>query len=975
MDFPDANFPNHQTVQTTRREVFYEYGSHGYADVGSIYGQKIEAFCQKVPEGFHGKRDSLCAKRPTLPLSQRPNDVNTNRDDVMSKVFKLQKEAQNFRKLVKVYNFKNHTLSARVKRQLRLCHSSSTSNGGEELHIDIIQKLTEQYQQLRDLSDIPKTNSEYAGGCVSCLPGSRSSGSSSDCRLVSAIGETLSQLRITDIKINHEDLTLQPINHQVIEAAPVREVTTRCVLGKEHIAVRGLTGCMLYSVGRGASDVTLVGKEDFSTEQGRPTSVCLSGYIPGDCLVSMTTGAVYLWSPGNRQKQVINDRSTRFKCTLPWRRAEFGAHPREVIASDPTVVQLFDIRRSPTKQGVDLFALPSPLVLPGERIHVSTQSTVSEFYHFVACDYNFFLLDQRFPGTPVLSWKHMLVNPPQYLGGVNFPSKGHSLLLMASQSPPEVCCYKYNCSSGMAAQALGAPWRVSRIDDIFHHGSVCGGTAGVMVSERFNTSLIGVAAVPLDDGFFAVQVDSYGEVFYQGYNFTNTGGDKTCSMETDNQSWDDITIGKGRRWISRYIKHREKNKDKNCKEILRQPENNFDKEITLVKQPHISCPLCHPEIESIDNDTDICPACHQSLTTGQQLVQAGKGLVGYWPGDIKLWGEQLKSKGNQVRETQRTEEKESFPRTNALSKILVSLWEEESPDLTQLLQQRDEETRKKKEARQKKRKEKSSYLMDGDQQLIRSLQQAVDGGSRQQSRESSESRQRSPPPGGTVSRQRSPPPGGTVSRNGSPQPGGSRDDNLVSPSWIDNRGTGSDGEDSDASFHRLFGIDISTMREDDDQQKAGADSSAITQSWGLANIQETPYQENRSFTNLHSSRKRKRLTSESLFSDDQSEDAAKQPTADREAFSLDRSYRVTQTTNGDTIGNEDNWDSQFFSQDIAQSFTMFSGSFVLPSPATPTPSDPHLSFTSKPKQLRLTASPNTDWKSHKKKGRLSIGGF
>ncbi|XP_033750206.1 uncharacterized protein LOC117334613 isoform X2 [Pecten maximus] len=941
MDFPEANFPNQSSQTTKRHEVFYEYGSHGNVDVGSHYGQKNDVFFQKVPEGFQRKEDNLCARRPTLPLLSRPESVCTNNtNDLMKEILKNQEEALNFKKLVKLYNFKNHTLSDRVKWQIRSYYSSSTqTRGGEkELRNGLLQKLTEQYQKYRELSDISKTNSEYAGGCVSYLRSSRSSDKkNTDVRLVSAAGNNFSQLRITHIQIDHKELTLSPTHHEILEDSPVREVTSRCVSGVEHIAVRGLNTCRLYSNGHDGGSFTSVEVADFSPQQGYPTSVCLSNYIPGDCLVSMTTGAVYLWSPDNRLTKVIEDKPTRFSCTLPWRRAEFGAHPREVVASDPTVVQLFDVRSS-RKPGVDLFALPSPLLMMGERIHISTQSTASEFYHFVACDYSLFLLDQRFPSTPVLSWKHMLANPPQYLEGVNFPTRDHSLLLICSQSPPEVCCYNYKCSSGKAAQALGAPWRVSRIDDVFHHGSVCGGTAEIVLTERFNTSLTGIATVPLDDGFFAVQMDSYGEIFYQGYQFSGEVHDKTCSTEREIQSWDDITIKKGLKWISRYVKKsKEMAKDKNNKQILTPQTNYVRTNLSLAKQPHISCPLCHPEVEKIDADTDHCPACHQSLTTGQQLVQAGKRVVRYQPDGIRHWGDRYKSKeylwetphntqnsGNlkEMPESSTRGTKESFPKTNALSKILVALWEEESPDLTALLLEKDEEVKKKKEENKEKRLNKSNRVENDDQQLIRNLQQAVEGGNL--------------PP--------------------------ARDCGSGNMELINNRE--SDGEDSDASFHRLFGIE--TLREDEDLPENVSNSSSVTTGAVLENL------ENTDFTKVHSRKKRKRRSSsESFFSNNSNQDVIRQSTNDLENFSSDKSYRVTQSTDG-YIENIDEGDSQFFSQDIAQSFTMFSGS--LPNKTTPIHNNSQLtSFTPRLQQDGAIDSPKTDWKSHKKKRRMNLG--
>lgn len=51
--------------------------------------------------------------------------------------------------------------------------------------------------------------------------------------------------------------------------------------------------------------------------------------------------------------------------------------------------------------GVDLFSLPSKLLDHSERIMAAHPHGFASPYHLLATENNFFLLDQRFPGTPV----------------------------------------------------------------------------------------------------------------------------------------------------------------------------------------------------------------------------------------------------------------------------------------------------------------------------------------------------------------------------------------------------------------------------------------------------------------------------------------------------------------------------------------------------------------------------------------------
>jgi len=70
--------------------------------------------------------------------------------------------------------------------------------------------------------------------------------------------------------------------------------------------------------------------------------------------------------------------------------------------------------------------------------------------------------------SQILQWQHMLRNPPQYISVLKEEVKGHSLILLASQSPPEVCCFLINNTSGNVMQALDSPWCLSRIEYDFY---------------------------------------------------------------------------------------------------------------------------------------------------------------------------------------------------------------------------------------------------------------------------------------------------------------------------------------------------------------------------------------------------------------------------------------------------------------------------------------------------------------------------
>lgn len=200
-----------------------------------------------------------------------------------------------------------------------------------------------------------------------------------------------------------------------------------------------------------------IGKEYFPDEH--LTSVDLSVYIPSECLVASNQGNIYLWSPGMSKSPVQKNMETRFLSHESWRQAFFGSHPRHVIIADSTAVQITDTRmRSSTC--VDLFAIPSKLFHTKERLCLVEKHPSSHHAYLIASDTTLLLMDDRFPGCPMLEWKHMLRKPPQVASSVVMDTDS-ILVAMGSLYPADVFAFQYRYGHPGLPQSLGSPWRFS----------------------------------------------------------------------------------------------------------------------------------------------------------------------------------------------------------------------------------------------------------------------------------------------------------------------------------------------------------------------------------------------------------------------------------------------------------------------------------------------------------------------------------
>ncbi|KAK3098828.1 hypothetical protein FSP39_023502, partial [Pinctada imbricata] len=118
--------------------------------------------------------------------------------------------------------------------------------------------------------------------------------------------------------------------------------------------------------------------------------------------------------------------------------------------------------------GIDIFALPSRHLNPHERIQVIAQYPGSPHHCLLATDYSLFLLDERFPCHPILTWYHTSAQPPTYL--TCLPSVGDGdldLVTMSSQSLTDVCCFTVNLRSSETPVGLGSPFQISSIEYVF----------------------------------------------------------------------------------------------------------------------------------------------------------------------------------------------------------------------------------------------------------------------------------------------------------------------------------------------------------------------------------------------------------------------------------------------------------------------------------------------------------------------------
>eukprot|EP00058_Branchiostoma_floridae_P020823 XP_002606313.1 hypothetical protein BRAFLDRAFT_67554 [Branchiostoma floridae] len=198
-----------------------------------------------------------------------------------------------------------------------------------------------------------------------------------------------------------------------------------------------------------------------------PTSVALSPYIAGEVVISTETGATYLLWENGRLQQVVPDQDStlNFVSDSTQRACHFGSHPRLLVYSDSTGVELRDVRSGPQHDRRPLFSLPSQWTMKGERVMFSRVCPTNYFQHVIAMKRSLVVVDERFPQNALVKWSHMLKSPPVFMDIVSHTTQdlNSHVILLANQRPQETTCFQYVNEGTCPPMSVTQPFSVSKV--------------------------------------------------------------------------------------------------------------------------------------------------------------------------------------------------------------------------------------------------------------------------------------------------------------------------------------------------------------------------------------------------------------------------------------------------------------------------------------------------------------------------------
>ncbi|XP_070599804.1 LOW QUALITY PROTEIN: TATA box-binding protein-associated factor, RNA polymerase I, subunit C-like [Erythrolamprus reginae] len=298
----------------------------------------------------------------------------------------------------------------------------------------------------------------------------------------------------------------------------VRQVVAVHLEGSDFLGIRSGHFCGAWRRQRGKAPTAL----QVVCTDAPCSSIAVSPHLPGELSLCTLAGELFLWSLETGLRRLHQDRdSLFFRDPSPWRWSEFSAHPRVLTLADRTGLKGLD-QRVPSGGPFELFKVGAEADCQrGERLVLSKHLGPSEpFHHLVATQFSVFVLDERFPLVPVLSWEHMMSMPPIYahVSPTGTPQRSHQVLLGAHHSQ-ETLLLQYSGGRSLPCQLQGPPQKLPPIKESLAHFPRQVPVRQSALHQRLSTPTAGLAATlgQLDGNrtLLVFQLSQAGDLFYQ----------------------------------------------------------------------------------------------------------------------------------------------------------------------------------------------------------------------------------------------------------------------------------------------------------------------------------------------------------------------------------------------------------------------------------------------------------------------------
>ncbi|KAM4532172.1 TATA box-binding protein-associated factor, RNA polymerase I, subunit C [Fundulus diaphanus] len=393
------------------------------------------------------------------------------------------------------------------------------------------------YEELMEQRDRTQFSEGATGGALAFVPFSQSEG----CLLYPG-GLGMDRLNFHKVALQHPserppcvDASGSASASFQLKAA-IRQISCGSLFGDCCVAVRSdhLCGVWRFSERKEPSLLQVV------STPAAVTCVSVSPHVLGEVLVASESGAAHLWRVGRGMQKVrVEESNLYFNAKSSWRWCEFSAHPRVMLYADKTGAELTDFRvKAAPSAGHTLFRISSTAdCQSGERLLLCRYlGDAHAFHHLVTTQHSAYVMDERFPCTPMLKWDHMMQAPPLFCHVAPDPATGGTTkVLLGSQSSQEITLLQYSGGRVEACCSRGSPQVLLRPTDSLGRLPPQIPHRQKPAADRLASPAAGLTGFQVSAGavdrLCVLQLTEAGDVFYQTLERRRPGGEPPGAPE------------------------------------------------------------------------------------------------------------------------------------------------------------------------------------------------------------------------------------------------------------------------------------------------------------------------------------------------------------------------------------------------------------------------------------------------------------
>ncbi|GAB6032458.1 TATA box-binding protein-associated factor RNA polymerase I subunit C [Chamberlinius hualienensis] len=201
---------------------------------------------------------------------------------------------------------------------------------------------------------------------------------------------------------------------------------------------------------------------------------------------------------------------------------QYSSHPRCFVCCNEKDVLVKDLRICNKT-----FSLIRNMGCLNQQEKIYTLKRSYDYLQYVGTTHSLLLIDQRYPGHPVLRWNHQLTSPPMFSSRINYSTKffeSSEAVILASRNVHDIVLFNTGHQDAQRSCSLSPPLVISNPSDFIDSLLLNNIVVDPSVRIRTESPLEGVVCIPTERGVTMLVATSAGDLFYQ--DFYDSSGEK-----------------------------------------------------------------------------------------------------------------------------------------------------------------------------------------------------------------------------------------------------------------------------------------------------------------------------------------------------------------------------------------------------------------------------------------------------------------